>query len=361
MKIKKEKALLDYIDELNNINELNMSLSEMFLSVISNSEVTNEKEMEVLLKTYKRTSQEILLDKVINYWGIDLEEEDNKDIFDKYIKNSFKFLKEEDYQNPYQEGIQIVNTKDGDYELKMDSYSPYEIIPVDDVKLDKDGVEITSLGYFEKPYRFLTLNYKGVTWMSLNPNEINTMKLDINRVKGNLLIFGLGLGYFAFMASNKEEVKKITIVEKDPKIISLFKKHLLPQFKNKDKIHIVQNDALKYDIGQEKYDYLYIDLWHNCLDGSKLYLHYKKLENKYQDTKFLYWLDSGFKALLRRVFISLLKENTLGYNDSNYQKEENEFDQLINKLYRNTKNLQIDSIGDLNRLLETDNLVKLFL
>ena len=111
------------------------------------------------------TDSNLYIDKVIDYWGIDLEEEDNKDIFDKYIKNSFKLLKEEDYQNPYQEGIQIDNIKDGDYELIIDTYLPYEIIPVDDVKLDKDGIEITSLGYFEKPYRFLTLNYKGVIWV----------------------------------------------------------------------------------------------------------------------------------------------------------------------------------------------------
>ena len=96
MKIRKEKELLDYIDRLNDINELNMSLSDMFLSIISNPEVTNEKEVKILSSTYKRNEQEILLDKIVEYWGIDLEEDDNKQIYERYIKNSFKRLKEED-------------------------------------------------------------------------------------------------------------------------------------------------------------------------------------------------------------------------------------------------------------------------
>ena len=360
MKIRKEKELLNYIDRLNDINELNMSLSNMFLSIISNPEVTNEREVKILSTTYKRNEQEILLDKIVEYWGIDLKEDDNKQIYDHYIKNSFKLLKEKDYQNAYQENIKISKVKDGDYELILDTYQPYEIIPIDDVKLDEEGIEITSLGYFDKPYRFLALNYKGVTWMSLNPNEINTMRDDINNVEGNLLVFGLGLGYFAYMASLKDNVKKITIVEKDPKIINLFKKHLLPQFAKKEKITIIEGDAIKYNIGKEKYDFLYIDLWHNCLDGSEIYLHYKKIENKYPNTKFLYWLNVGFEALFRRVFISLLKENTLGYNDSNYKQEENEFDHLINRLYFATKNLQINNTGDIDKLLESKNLMALF-
>ena len=44
--------------------------------------------------------------------------------------------------------------------------------------------------------------------MSLKPNEIETMEQPIENANGNILVYGLGLGYFAFMASQKNSVKK---------------------------------------------------------------------------------------------------------------------------------------------------------
>ena len=80
--------------------------------------------------------------------------------------------------------------------------------------------EVTSLGYFEHDYSYISLTQNKVIWMSLSPYEIETMKEDILNAKGNVLTYGLGIGYFAYMCSLKDEVETVTIVEKDKNIIS---------------------------------------------------------------------------------------------------------------------------------------------
>ena len=79
--------------------------------------------------------------------------------------------------------------------------------------------------------------------MELVPHEINSMEIDINKAKGNILVVGLGLGYFAYMTSNKKEVSSVTILEKDKDIIEIFNSCLLDEFENKSKIKIINDDA----------------------------------------------------------------------------------------------------------------------
>ena len=125
--------------------------------------------------------------------------------------------------------------------------------------------------------------------MLITPNEIETMERVINDSKGRVLTYGLGLGYYAYMVSLKEEVEKVTIVEKDNKVIELFNKYILPKFKNKDKITIINADALVHiKNDKEDYDIVFIDIWHDVSDGLPLYLEFKKYEKK--NTKYYYWI-----------------------------------------------------------------------
>ena len=59
--------------------------------------------------------------------------------------------------------------------------------------------------------------------MSIIPNEIETMKEAIETVKGNVLVYGLGLGYFPYMISLKNDVNKITIIEKEDILFEEYK------------------------------------------------------------------------------------------------------------------------------------------
>ena len=90
--------------------------------------------------------------------------------------------------------------------------------------------------------------------MLITPNEINTMQPVIDNVSGNVVTFGLGLGYFAYMCSIKNNVNGITIVEKDKNVIELFEKYILPQFEYKDKIKIVNSDAFDFASNMSGFD-----------------------------------------------------------------------------------------------------------
>ena len=121
------------------------------------------------------------------------------------------------------------------------------------------------------------------------------------KAKGKVLTYGLGLGYFPFMTSRKEEVTSVTVVERSSEVIELFKEHILPQFPNKDKIRVICADAFDYAKAQmpaEDYDFVFADIWHDVGDGRELYLKMKELEHLSPGTEYAYWLEDTIRCYL---------------------------------------------------------------
>lgn len=141
----------------------------------------------------------------------------------------------------------------------------------------------------------------GRLWMSITPNEIETMKEAVERGFGKVLTFGLGLGYYAYMASQKNNVESITIIENNQDVIELFKSHVLPQFPNAHKIKIIKADAFEYvekHMTNGKYDFVFADLWHDVSDGIEMYLKMKEYEKQNPDTVFTYWIEKSILCYL---------------------------------------------------------------
>ena len=132
--------------------------------------------------------------------------------------------------------------------------------------------------------------------MLITPNEIETMKSPIEKAFGDVATYGLGLGYFAFMASEKETVSSVTVVERDEKVIRLFEEHILPQFPHKNKIRIVNEDALVYAQGENRHDFVFADIWHDPSDGCDLYLKLKACER--EGVAYEYWIENTLKLYL---------------------------------------------------------------
>lgn len=154
------------------------------------------------------------------------------------------------------------------------------------------------------------------------------------------------------MVSEKPDVTSLDIVERSEEAISLFERHILPQFPNKEKIRIIRSDAFGFlsenmwqDARQEassqglerqnragrsiqrgretanrekmqgRYDYAFIDLWHDTADGLEMYLKAKRIENKLHTaglkTKFAYWVEKSLLSAYRwTVFEKTLAECT---------------------------------------------------
>ena len=303
------------------------------------------------------------LDKIRNlpdFLNLNLNDDEERYYYESRIKPAIKQIESSDYDNNYYRKNIVPKPFKGDgYQLTYLRFKPYQCFPYDDIDIDKDFVETSKIGYFDKEFSYLAVLKDDVVWMSTDPNEINTMKQPILEAKGHVLAFGLGLGYFPLMTALKEEVNDVTIIEKDPKIISIFKKHILPLFEKKEKIHVIEGDAFEYAMRvDKKYNYIFVDIWHNPEDGLPMYLKLYPLLEK-TSAKVVYWLEKSILAMYRRCLMTIFEEALLGYTEKNYKKSENEYDDIINGLFYKFSDTGFKSVHDIKQILQDNNLKKL--
>ena len=342
------------IQELIGNNNININVADLLVNAFNYTDIFDVNEIKQYILE-GLNEKEAMIQIFTKAFDIDYDLDENKEVMDAYILNNFKKLDPKEYlDNEYAKTIKATG-KYKKYALKYITYEPYQLFAYDDISLEGDK-ENSRIGYFDNKFSYLALTEGNNIWMSLNPNEIETMKPYINKAKGNVLVLGLGMGYVPFMMSLRSDVKSITIVEKDPEIIGLFNSLILPNYKNKGKIRVVEDDAINYVRKQNKYDYIFADLWHSPEDGLSLFVQLKRI-NKNIDC----WLEESMYALLRRCMISLIEENTLGYGEENYKFAKTYTDRVINKYYQKTKNLTLNTDEDLNKLLDKNNLLSLLI
>lgn len=222
-------------------------------------------------------------------------------------------------ENAYVQAIRFPSESHGAWSFTLGQYRPYEPFPCGHPIQKPDGREIPRIGFFTEPFSFPAVLENGQEWMSLKPNEIETMREPLARCFGNAVTFGLGLGYFAFCASEKPSVTSLTVVERDATLIELFRTHLLPQFPHREKIRIVESDAFAYmenRMPREGFDFSFMDLWHDASDGLELYLRAKKLEALSPNTEFTYWIEPSLRSYLRNLlFERALPENYASFEE----------------------------------------------
>lgn len=279
-----------------------------------------------------------------------------------YFQDAVHCLETRKYRdNPYLENIKFPDTATRHWKFTHYSYRPYEAFICNDIDIDKNLREVPQIGFFRERFAYPAVEQDGREWMAVKPSEIETMRAPIEEATGKVVTFGLGLGYFAYMVSEKPDVTSLDIVERSEEAIALFERHILPQFPNKEKIRIIRSDAFGFlnenmwqDARQEasgqckrsteegqcgeeqnragrntqrgtetanrekmqgRYDYAFIDLWHDTADGLEMYLKAKRIENKLHtaglQTKFAYWVEKSLLSAYRwTVFEKTLAECT---------------------------------------------------
>ncbi len=222
---------------------------------------------------------------------------------DQYLSKMINELSFEYYSNnEYYKNIILPNKKSGKWRLGHEKYKAYQSFICRDYLYDDNGAVYPQIGYFTKPFPYPAIYENDVLWMSVTPNEIETMKKPIELAKGNVLTCGLGLGYYAYMVSQKADVQSLTIIEKDPQVIALFKQIILPQFDHQDKITIIAKDALEYlsnDLYDGQYHEIFIDLWHDAGDGLMWYKQLTPRLDKLKKTHVSYWIEDTIKYYLK--------------------------------------------------------------
>lgn len=279
-----------------------------------------------------------------------------------YFQDAVHCLETRKYRdNPYLKNIKFPDTATRHWKFTHYSYRPYEAFICNDIDIDKNLREVPQIGFFRERFAYPAVEQDGREWMAVKPSEIETMRAPIGEATGRVVTFGLGLGYFAYMVSEKPDVTSLDIVERSEEAIALFERHILPQFPNKEKIRIIRSDAFGFlnenmwqDARQEasgqckrsteegqclerqnragrntqrgtetgkpekmqgRYDYAFIDLWHDTADGLEMYLKAKRIENKLHTaglkTKFAYWVEKSLLSAYRwTVFEKTLAECT---------------------------------------------------
>lgn len=286
---------------MSNIKSLNNRILQL-LSIYLNDYSKIIKEEMVLELTKEGLDEEYAFKLLLaSIFDLDITQGEDKLLYHQYIDLMVKRLDAFEYiNNPYYQLIKGFNKKYKNCELKYDYYDPFEGFVFDDFIKYPNGKLLPQIGYFNKAFKYPAVYEANHLWMSITPNEINTMKKDIDDSFGNVLTYGLGLGYFPFMVSLKENVKSVTIIEKNSQIIKLFKENILPQFPNKDKIKIINDDAFIFaqNIKNKEYDFIFVDLWHDVSDGLEMYLKMKEYEKYSSDSVFRYWIEKTIKCYL---------------------------------------------------------------
>ncbi len=187
----------------------------------------------------------------------------------------------------------------GSIDLVEEKIAPMELFVADDFLVDREGWALPQLGWFDREFSFPAIREDGRVWMTVTPNEINTIQPAVARSRGKVLTYGLGLGYYAFHCLLKREVASVTVVEKNPAVIEVFNRLLRPFFPRQEDLRIVQADAFDYAenvMPQEGYDVVFTDLWHDVADGIPLYQRMKGLETP--GPEYLYWIEKTLKVYL---------------------------------------------------------------
>lgn len=236
-------------------------------------------------------------------FGLDMADNPlHRQIYSLYFPPMIRCLDPEVYHaDPYYRNIRVPRRALGRWELGRGRYAPCEGFVCGDMRRLPDGRLIPPIGFFTQAFAYPCVKEDGREWMLITPNEMETIRPVVDAARGKVLAFGLGLGYFAYMAARKGEVASVDIVERDPDVVRLFADHILPQFPAPEKVRLIQADAFAYmqnSAPAERYDLIFTDLWHDASDGVPLYRRMKALEPLSPASRFAYWIEPTLRCYM---------------------------------------------------------------
>lgn len=346
-----EKEVGDVKQYLESIGEDEFTKDEIMMSLMINQIIDDSSEMAeenefilMLIDAFKEDEEfaEIIKNQILQESAVF-----HKGDFDDnaYLKNIH-----------FEEGCKI-----GEFELTRDSYAKYEMFIYDIPSNILNGVMIPKIGTFDHRYRFPCIREKEDTWMSVTPNEIFTMKKPIEEAKGHVLTLGLGMGYYTYMVSEKEEVEHVTVIEKEKAVVDLFNTYILPQFANKDKITVIHADAFEYmeKLEDGVYDYCFADLWKNNGDSIP-YFKLKKICKKFKSMKMSCWIEDALMAASVCLVSMLITEQY--YKNNKIQPPEIDVpagtEEKLEYLREFLKDVEIRNPAEIDYYLDYKNLIK---
>lgn len=232
--------------------------------------------------------------------GLDTSKPEDARLYRAYFPQMIRQHDPDTYlRDSYMQAVKPSEGAAGSIDLVYETVQPMELFVADDFRVDAQGLVFPQLGWFSGTFSFPAVREDGRVWMTVTPNEINTIQPAIRQSHGKVLTFGLGLGYYAFHALLREDVTSVTVVEKNPQVIDVFKRLLLPYFPRQQDLHIIEADAFEYAekiMPREGFDTVFTDLWHDVADGLPMYRRMKALETP--GPTYLYWIEKTLRCYI---------------------------------------------------------------
>ena len=232
--------------------------------------------------------------------GLDTDRPDDARLYRQYLPRMLHRLDPAPFlSDTYMQRVLPEAGRSGSIDLITETVQPMELFVADDFETDGQGRIYPQLGWFAEAFSFPAVRENGQVWMTVTPNEINTIQPAVRESRGKVLTYGLGLGYYAFHCLLKDDVQSVTVVEKNPDVIRLFRERLLPFFPRQASLHIIEADAFDYAASVmpgEGYDTVFTDLWHDVSDGLPMYRRMKALECP--GPRYLYWIEKTLRCYM---------------------------------------------------------------
>lgn len=222
------------------------------------------------------------------------------------------FLSAEDWkQNPYYQNIRLDQVSDGGFRYEKEWIEGGYLFNAEAIQDDPDRscADWMKLRALDQDVEGIYLYQNDEDWMMCAPSEAYTNDPPAHKAHGKVLTFGLGIGYFVYMTMRNPSVSSITVVEKSPQVLDMFRKNLLPQFPDQVPLRLIEGDALDWfqKDALSEFDYIYTDIWRSSEDG--LDWMEKLLE---QDVPFLdqadFWIEDSCILPMRTLLVMAMYE-----------------------------------------------------
>lgn len=99
---------------------------------------------------------------------------------------------------------------------------------------------------------------RNTIWMSLAAMERESQMPHIAAASGHVVVAGLGMGFVTYNIARKPDVTKVTVLERDRRVVELMDR--ISNWRSWPKVELVIGDALQWK-PDEPVDFLYVDIW----------------------------------------------------------------------------------------------------
>lgn len=269
------------------------------------------------------------------------------------------FIDSDDWNNnPYVKNIKFNNINNKQFRYEKAKIEKGYLFNADAICDDKDRElkDWLKLRALDKDIDVLYLFQGNKEWMMSVPSEAITNDPYAKKAFGKIITFGLGIGYFTYMALLNENVDSITIIEKSNEVIELFNS-IKDCFPNNHKIKIINGDAFDYFNKDylNNYDYIYVDIWQSNNDGREII---EKLLEQYNPPleKCDFWIEKSCLNIIRKLIYLYYDETVYGRKHKLNGKNIH----LMNKVrkYFDSLQIEIDASNQLKEMMYNQKIIR---